>query len=731
MLRLKMLKSPRRCCCGSPVDLFASVLSNSHQYPAHRLLGLPSSALATSPLGWQRDASKPQMKARYSMSEMIRITLPDGSAREVARGTTPADIAAAIGPGLAKAAIAARVDGELRDIMRPIEADAQLALVTSRDEADALELARHDFAHILAEAVQALYPGTQITFGPSTDDGFYYDVMAPATRGPFTMDDLPAIEEHMRAIIRADKPLRREVMARDALIASWQNAGESFKAEWAAELPEGEELSVYWSGDDWMDMCRGPHLASTGKLDPAAFKLTRVAGAYWRGDQNNPQLSRIYGTGWLNKKQLDAHLLRLEEAAKRDHRRLGQDMDLFHLQQEAHGSVFWHPNGYLIWRELEGYMRRAIDGAGYKEVKTPQVMDARQWEQSGHWGKYRANMFVIPDEVPNVDDEGPVISGDADWMALKPMNCPAHVLIFRQGIKSYRDLPLRIYENGCCHRNEPHGALHGLMRVRQFTQDDAHIFCREDQIVEEVQAFCALADRVYKEFGFTYSIKLALRPEQRFGSDADWDKAENELRDAVVRAGLATSEFGWEELPGEGAFYAPKLEWHLTDAIGRTWQVGTIQSDRVLPERLDASYVGEDGARHRPVMLHRAIFGSYERFIGILIEHYAGRFPVWLAPVQAVVATITSEADGYAHDVTAKLKAAGIRVEADTRNEKINYKVREHSVAKVPHLLVVGMREAEEGKVAIRSLGSDGQHIMTLEEAIDMLKHEATPPDLR
>ena len=665
------------------------------------------------------------------MSEMIRVTLPDGSAREVARGTTPADIAAAIGPGLAKAAIAARVDGELRDIMRPIEEDAQLALVTSRDEADAIELARHDFAHILAEAVQTLFPGTQITFGPSTDDGFYYDVMAPATRGPFTMDDLPAIEEQMREIIRADKPLRREVMARDALIAAWQNAGESFKAEWAAELPEGEELSVYWSGDNWMDMCRGPHLASTGKLDPAAFKLTRVAGAYWRGDQKNPQLSRIYGTGWLNKKQLDAHLVRLEEAAKRDHRRLGQDMDLFHLQQEAHGSVFWHPNGYLIWRELESYMRRAIDGAGYKEVKTPQVMDARQWEQSGHWGKYRANMFVIPDEVPNVDDEGPVISGEADWMALKPMNCPAHVLIFRQGIKSYRDLPLRIYENGCCHRNEPHGALHGLMRVRQFTQDDAHIFCREDQIVEEVQAFCALADRVYKEFGFTYSIKLALRPDQRFGSDSDWDKAENELRDAVVRAGLATAEYGWEELPGEGAFYAPKLEWHLTDAIGRTWQVGTIQSDRVLPERLDASYVGEDGARHRPVMLHRAIFGSYERFIGILIEHYAGRFPVWLSPVQAVVATITSEADSYAHDVTAKLKAAGIRVEADTRNEKINYKVREHSVAKVPHLLVVGMREAEEGKVAIRSLGSDGKRIMTLEDAIDMLSHEATPPDIR
>ena len=665
------------------------------------------------------------------MSEMFKITLPDGSVREVAPGSTPADIAAAIGPGLAKATIAARVDGELRDAMRPFDGDASLALVTTRDETDALELARHDFAHVLAEAVQGLFPGTQITFGPSTDDGFYYDVMAPASRGPFAEEDLPAIEEAMRAIIRADKSLRREVVARDVLIKTWADAGESFKAEWAAELPEGEELSVYWSGDDWMDMCRGPHLASTGKLDPAAFKLMRVAGAYWRGDQKNPQLSRIYGTGWLNKKQLDEHLNRLEEAAKRDHRRLGADMDLFHLQSEAHGSVFWHPHGYMIWRQLEAYMRRAVDATGYAEVKTPQVMDAKQWEQSGHWGKYRENMFVIPDEVPNVDDEGPVISGDADWMALKPMNCPAHVLIFRQGIKSYRDLPLRLYENGCCHRNEPHGALHGLMRVRQFTQDDAHIFCREDQIVAEVQDFCALADRIYKDFGFSYSIKLALRPDQRFGSDADWDKAENELRDAVVRAGLATPEYGWEELPGEGAFYAPKLEWHLTDAIGRTWQVGTIQSDRVLPERLDASYIGEDGARHRPVMLHRAIFGSYERFIGILIEHYAGRFPVWLAPVQAVVATITSEADGYGSEVTARLKAAGIRVEADLRNEKINYKVREHSLAKVPHLLVVGKREAEEGKVAIRSLGSEGQRIMTVDEALAMLLAEATPPDLR
>lgn len=666
-----------------------------------------------------------------SSNSPFNITLPDGSVREMPRGSSPMDVAAAISPGLAKAVLAARVDGVLVDATAPFTGDAALHLVTARDEADALELARHDFAHVLAEAVQQIFPGTQITFGPATEDGFYYDVMPPASRGAFTEDELPAIEDAMRAIIRADKPLRREVWRRADLVQRWRDAGETFKAEWAADLPEGEELSVYWSGDDWMDMCRGPHLPSTGRLDPAAFKLMRVAGAYWRGDQKNAQLTRIYGTGWLNKKQLDAHLLRLEEAAKRDHRKLGQEMDLFHLQQEAHGSVFWHPHGFRIWRELEAYMRRAIDASGYDEVKTPQVMDARQWEQSGHWGKYRENMFVIPDEVPNVDDEGPVVSGDADWMALKPMNCPAHVLIFRQGIKSYRDLPLRLFEHGCCHRNEPHGALHGLMRVRQFTQDDAHIFCREDQIVREVQDFCALADRIYKDFGFTYAIKLALRPEKRFGSDADWDKAENELRDAVVQAGLATEEYGWAELPGEGAFYAPKLEWHLTDAIGRTWQVGTIQSDRVLPERLDASYVGEDGARHRPVMLHRAIFGSYERFLGILIEHYAGRFPVWLAPVQAVVATIVSDADAYAGQVAAELAAAGIRVETDLRNEKINYKVREHSLAKVPHLLVVGAREAAEGKVAIRTLGQDGQRIMTIAEALAMLRAEATPPDLR
>jgi threonyl-tRNA synthetase len=663
------------------------------------------------------------------MTELLKISLPDGSVREVPRGSTPADIAAAIGPGLAKAALAARVNGELRDLARPFEGDAELALVTARDEAEALELARHDYAHVLAEAVQALFPGTQITFGPATDDGFYYDVKAPATREPFGMDDLPAIEEEMRRIIRADKPLVREVWSRQQLIDKWEAEGETFKAEWARELPEHEELTVYWSGRDWLDMCRGPHLPSTGKLDPDAFKLMRVAGAYWRGDQNNAQLTRIYGTGWLNKKQLQAHLTRLEEAAKRDHRKLGREMDLFHLQEEAHGSVFWHPKGYRIWRELEAYMRRKMDASGYREIKTPQLMDVRQWTQSGHWGKYAQNMFAVPDMVPEVDEDGgaasPKVAEDAAWLAIKPMNCPAHVMVFKQGITSYRDLPIRLGEMGCCHRNEPHGALHGLMRVRQFTQDDAHIFCTEGQVVSEVQAFIALADSVYRDFGFTYDIKLALRPEKRFGSEADWDKAEQELRDALTANGLQ-----WEELPGEGAFYAPKLEWHLTDAIGRTWQVGTIQSDRVLPDRLDAHYIGEDGEKHRPVMLHRAIFGSYERFIGILIEHFAGRLPAWLAPVQAVVATIVSDADGYAHEVAAQLKAAGVRVETDLRNEKINYKVREHSLAKVPHLLVVGKREAEEGTVALRTLGAEHQKVMPLAEAVALLREGATPPDL-
>ncbi len=664
------------------------------------------------------------------MSDLLTITLPDGSVREVKTGTTPAQIAADIGPGLAKAALAARVDGELVDLERPLDRDVKLALVTARDEADALDLARHDFAHILAEAVQKLHPGTQITFGPSTDDGFYYD-FAPKDR-PFTDEDLPAIEAEMRAIIAANKPLRREEWNREQLISRWKQQGESFKAEWAAELPGDEALTVYWSGDDWLDMCRGPHLPSTGKLDSQAFKLTRVSGAYWRGDQKNAMLSRIYGTGWLNKKQLDAHLTRLEEAAKRDHRRIGQDMDLFHLQSEAQGSVFWHPKGFRLWRTLEAYMRRKLDAADYVEVKTPQLMDARQWEQSGHWGKYRENMFVVPDEIPGTEEEGPVLSGEGELMALKPMNCPAHILIFKQGIKSYRDLPIRMAEFGCCHRNEPHGALHGIMRVRQFTQDDAHIFVREDQQIREIKDFCDLLDAVYRDLGFdSYAIKLALRPEARFGSDAMWDKAEQTLRDAVAASGRATEEYGWEELPGEGAFYAPKLEFHLTDAIGRTWQVGTIQADTVLPERLDAAYIGEDGEKHRPVMLHRAILGTFERFIGILIEHHAGRFPLWLAPVQAVVATIVSDADAYAREVEAKLAAAGLRVEIDTRNEKINYKVREHSVAKVPALLVVGKREAEEGTVAIRRLGEQTQTVLPIDEAIAALVAEATPPDLR
>jgi threonyl-tRNA synthetase len=663
------------------------------------------------------------------MSAMFRITLPDGSVREVAPGTTPADVAAAIGPGLAKAALAARIDGQVRDLSRPFEGDTQLALVTARDEADALELVRHDLAHVMAEAVQHLFPGTQITFGPATDDGFYYD-FAPKDR-PFTDEDLPAIEAEMRAIIARNEPFLREVWSRQQLIERWTEQGETFKAEWAAELPEGEELTIYRQGE-WLDMCRGPHMVSTGKLDPAAFKLTRVSGAYWRGDQKNAMLSRIYGTGWLNKKQLDQHLFRLEEAAKRDHRKIGQEMDLFHLQSEAQGSVFWHPNGFVLWRQLEAYMRRRLDAADYAEVKTPQLMDAKQWEQSGHWGKYRENMFVVPDEIPNVEDEGAVLSGEGDLMALKPMNCPAHVLIFKQGIKSYRDLPIRMAEFGCCHRNEPHGALHGIMRVRQFTQDDAHIFVREDQLVEEVRKFCELLDSVYKHLGFEdYAVKLALRPEKRFGDDAMWDKAEAELREAVMQSTLSdTIKANFEELPGEGAFYAPKLEFHLTDAIGRTWQVGTIQSDRVLPERLDASYVGADGERHRPVMLHRAILGTFERFIGILIEHHAGRFPLWLAPVQVVVATIVSDADDYAHSVVAALRKAGIRVETDLRNEKINYKVREHSLAKVPVLFVVGKREADEATVAIRRLGSQGQEMLSLDEAVARLAIEARAPDM-
>jgi len=662
--------------------------------------------------------------SKTNMTKMLSITLPDGSVREVPQGTTPADIAAAIGPGLAKAALAARVDGELRDLNRPLEADAQLALVTAKDEADALELARHDFAHVLAEAVQSVFPGTQITFGPATEDGFYYD-FAPRDR-PFTDEDLPAIEAEMRKIIAADKPLKRKVWSRDKVIAWFRDHGESFKAEWAAELPAGEDITVYSTGD-WLDLCRGPHLASTGKLDSQAFKLTRVSGAYWRGDQKNAMLSRIYGTGWLNKKQLDAHLVRLEEAAKRDHRKLGREMDLFHFQEEAAGSIFWHTHGWTLYQALEQYMRRRLIDAGYGEVRTPQVFHNKFWVTSGHWEKFRENMFVVPDERPATEDDRPLISGDAVFMALKPMNCPAHIQIFDQGIKSYRDLPIRMAEFGCCHRNEPHGALHGLMRVRQFVQDDAHIFCREDQFLDESKAFIALLRRVYDDLGFTdWFVRLATRPELRAGDDAVWDRAEAGLEQALIEAGLP---FEWA--PGEGAFYGPKIEFHLRDAIGRSWQCGTLQLDFVLPERFDISYVGEDGEKHRPVMLHRAIVGSMERFIAILIENYAGRVPLWLAPVQAVVATIVSDADDYALKVVDQLRAAGVRVEADLRNEKINYKVREHSLAKVANLLVVGKREAEEGTVALRRLGSEGgQEVLSLAEAVERLRREATPPDL-
>lgn len=657
---------------------------------------------------------------------MVAITLPDGSVRQFDGPVTGTEIAENISKSLAKKALAVKVDGVVSDLFGEIDHDAAVEIVT-REHEDALDIIRHDTAHLMAQAVQELYPGTQVTIGPNIEDGFFYDF---ARDEPFSTDDLGAIEKRMMQIVDENRVTRREVWDREAAIKHFKDIGETYKAEIIADLPGDEDVKIYYHGD-WHDLCRGPHLPSTRHIGKA-FKLMKVAGAYWRGDHRNAMLQRIYGTAWANEKDLKAYLTRLEEAEKRDHRKLGREMDLFHFQQEAQGSVFWHPKGYLIWRELEAYMRRRIDEAGYAEVKTPQLMDARQWEQSGHWGKYRENMFIVPDEIPSTEEEAPVLSGEADLMALKPMNCPAHVLIVKQGIKSYRDLPIRLYENGCCHRNEPHGALHGLMRVRQFTQDDAHIFCREDQIVDEVRDFCQLADRVYRDLGFEkYAIKLALRPENRFGSDEDWDIAEAELRDAVAAAGLATDEYGWEELPGEGAFYAPKLEWHLTDAIGRTWQVGTIQSDRVLPERLDASYVAEDGGRQRPIMLHRAIFGSYERFTGILIEHFAGRLPLWLSPVQVVATTITSAADDYAKEVAEAFREAGLRVDLDIRAEKINYKVREHSHAKVPVIAVVGAKEAEEKTVSLRRLGSKDQETVSLEDAVASLAAEAVAPDLK
>ncbi len=651
---------------------------------------------------------------------MISITLPDGAIREFEHGVTGADIARSISNSLAKQAVAMTVDGELCDLADPIGRDANVAIVRRDDDA-ALELIRHDCAHVLAEAVQELFPGTQVTIGPVIEDGFYYDFFR---NEPFSTDDFDAIETKMREIIARDAPFTKAIWDRDEARQLFDDMGERFKVDLIDTIPEGDEIRIYTQGT-WFDLCRGPHMPSTGRIGDA-FKLMKVAGAYWRGDARGTQLQRIYGTAWRNPKELRAYLRMLEEAEKRDHRRLGREMGLFHLQEEAQGSVFWHPKGFAIYKTLENYVRRRLDGAGYREVKTPELLNSTFWEQSGHWSKFRENMFIVPDEVPSTDDEGPVLSGDGQLMALKPMNCPAHVQIFKQGIKSYRDLPLRFAEFGCCHRNEPHGALHGLMRVRQMTQDDAHIFCTEAQVTSESVAFCELLFSMYRDLGFdAVTVRLATRPEVRAGEDDVWDRAEKGLADALLDADI---EFQVAE--GEGAFYGPKLEFHLKDAIGRSWQCGTLQLDFVLPERLDASYVGEDGERHRPVMLHRAILGSLERFIGILIEDSAGRLPLWLAPTQVVVTTITSDADSYAETIHKKLLDAGLRSELDTRNEKINYKVREHSVMKVPLILVAGNREAEEGTISVRRLGSKNQSVAPADTVIADLVAEARPPDL-
>jgi len=635
----------------------------------------------------------------------VTITLPDGSRREFADPVTGAELAAAIGPGLAKAAVAVKIDGRSRDLATLIDHDAAVAIIT-RDMPEGVEILRHDAAHVMAEAVKELYPETQVTFGPATETGFYYD-FARAT--PFTPDDLERIEERMRDIVRRDEPINREVWDRDKAVAFFDRIGERYKAEYIGEIPPEQEISLYRQGN-FVDLCVGPHLPSTGRLGQA-FKLMNVAGAYWRGDPNKAQLQRVYGTAWPNQKELDQYLFRLEEAERRDHRRLGRELDLFHLQEEAVGSIFWHPKGWKLFRIIEDYMRRRLDAAGYQEVKGPQLLDRSLWETTGHWENFRENMFIAE-------------SRDEKILALKPMNCPGHVLIFRNRLRSYRELPLRLAEFGSCHRNEPSGALHGIMRVRAFTQDDAHIFCTADQVTSEAIAFCELLLSIYRDFGFAdVAIKFADRPPHRTGSDEVWDRAEHDLKAAVEAAGLS-----YTVNPGEGAFYGPKLEFVLRDALGRDWQCGTLQLDFNMPERLGATYVGEDGGRHVPVMLHRAILGSFERFIGILIEHYAGNFPLWLAPVQAVVASITEEAAPYAEEVARELTAARLRAIADPGNEKIGYKVREHSLAKVPLILAVGRREAEQRTVSLRRLGSPAQEALALGEAIARLKVEAVPP---
>jgi threonyl-tRNA synthetase len=636
---------------------------------------------------------------------MVAISLPDGSVRNYEGPVTGLKVAEDIGPGLAKAALACKVDGALWDLTRPIETDAALAIVTAKDE-EGLELIRHDAAHVMAEAVQELYPNTQVTIGPSIENGYYYDF---ARDEPFTPDDLEKIEARTKEIVDRDEAIVREVWDRDEAIAFFEKKGETYKAEIIRDLPQGEVVTIYRQGE-WLDLCRGPHLPSTGKL-PKAFKVMKLAGAYWRGDARNEMLQRIYGTAWANDKQLKEYLTMLEEAEKRDHRRLGRELDLFHMQEEAQGSVFWHPAGWTVYRKLQQYMRERLEAADYVEVNTPQLVDRVLWEKSGHWEKFRENMFTAHTE-------------DDRTLAIKPMNCPCHVQIFNQGIKSYRDLPLRMAEFGSCSRYEPSGALHGLMRVRAFTQDDAHIFCTEDQITEETQKFCGLLQEVYADLGFTdVRVKFSDRPEVRAGSDETWDKAESALKEATEAAGL-----DWTLNPGEGAFYGPKLEFVLRDAIGRDWQCGTLQVDFVLPERLGAEYVGEDGGRHRPVMLHRAILGSFERFIGILIENYAGKFPLWLAPTQAVITTITQDGDDYAREVLRTLKTAGFRAEVDLRNEKINYKVREHSLRKVPFIVAIGRREAEEGTVAVRRLGQKGQEVLALKDFVATLTAEAAMP---
>ena len=634
---------------------------------------------------------------------MVALTLPDGKVRSYPGPVTGADLAKDIGPGLAKAAMAIRVDGKVWDLSRPIERDAHVSIVTRKDDdATVYDLIRHDTAHILAEAVKELYPETQVTIGPNVEDGFYYDF---ARKTAFTPDDLEKIEARMREIVKRNEPLVREVWPRDQAVAYFEAQGEKYKAELIRGFPAGEDISVYRQGEV-LDLCRGPHGPSTGHIGQG-FKLTKIAGAYWRGDAKNEMLQRVYGTAWRDEKELAAYLTRIEEAERRDHRRIGKEMDLFHFQEEAAGMPFWHAKGWTLYRILEDYVRARLKQANYIEVHTPQLIDRSLWEQSGHWEKFGQNMYTTESE-------------DRTW-ALKPMNCPAHIQIYKQGLKSYRDLPLRMAEFGCCHRFEPSGALHGLMRVRAFTQDDAHIFCMEQQITPETKAFCELLLDVYKDFGFTdVRVKFSDRPKVRAGTDDTWDRAEGALRSAAEAAGLKV-----ELNPGEGAFYGPKLEFVLRDAIGRDWQCGTLQVDFVLPERLGAQYVAEDGTRQRPVMLHRAILGSLERFTGVLIEHYAGRLPLWLSPVQVSVVTITGEGDAYASQVADRLKAAGLRVILDTGAEKITYKVREHSLAKVPAILAIGKREAAEGTVSIRRLGSDRQETLALEEAVARLAAEA------